>query len=207
MIGNDIVSLKVVQAEPRANNPRFLQKVLTIPEQSWLRLQPDKESALWILWALKESTYKAEFKHHRKRAFSPKSYRCYICPSSRTVKILVDNRAYSGSWSIKDGYLHALSWSADQLKSTIQFQTLRLKQKKKSSQSLELKQAMIDKMSDTLAIAPDKLQFEYEDEIPFLCEGRERLPIDISLSHHGEWGAFAFTEHHYTPALYREQFR
>ncbi|MDP5169002.1 MAG: 4'-phosphopantetheinyl transferase superfamily protein, partial [Bacteroidia bacterium] len=84
MIGNDIVSLERTGLQPRSENPRFLSRVLTAQEHQLLSQQPDKERALWTLWALKESTYKLEYRAQQRRFFAPKRYECvrWCCGAS-----------------------------------------------------------------------------------------------------------------------------
>jgi phosphopantetheinyl transferase (holo-ACP synthase) len=57
-VGNDIVAYKHARCIGKWQSENFVKKVLTPLEQKQLQLQTNKDAYLWMLWTLKEATYK-----------------------------------------------------------------------------------------------------------------------------------------------------
>lgn len=193
MIGNDIVSLKEI-GHPRSSNERFLQKVLTPQERLWLDDQTDKELALWTLWALKESSYKAHYKRYRYRSFAPKSFECRIEDQTKTASIQVAASTYQGFWQIKDEVIHAISHPSSLPKNQIWFNRLSQEVGLDSQHELSktLQHALIQEIAGRFDLPAASLSINKVAGIPFLYQENQSLPIDLSLSHHGRWGGFAY---------------
>jgi phosphopantetheinyl transferase (holo-ACP synthase) len=57
-VGNDIVAYKHARCIGKWQNENFVNKVLTLLEQTQLQVQTNKDAYLWMLWTLKEAAYK-----------------------------------------------------------------------------------------------------------------------------------------------------
>ncbi|MEM7374568.1 MAG: 4'-phosphopantetheinyl transferase superfamily protein [Bacteroidota bacterium] len=193
MIGNDIVSLAEV-GESRSTNERFLQKVLSPQERQWLDSQDDQEVALWTLWALKESSYKAHYKRYRYRSFAPKSFNCTVLPHGQTACIQVADSTYQGFWHIQDDVIHAVSHPDSLPKNQIWYnrlsQQIGVDSQRELSKSLQ--HALIVEIAQRFDLPEASLSINKLAGIPFLYQENQHLPIDLSLSHHGRWGGFAY---------------
>lgn len=57
-VGVDVVDLTRHRATSRSRDQRFLDRVFTGREQERIRVSPDPEVEVWILWAAKEAAFK-----------------------------------------------------------------------------------------------------------------------------------------------------
>lgn len=69
MVGNDIVDYGI--DEQKYRQPRFLNRVLTVKEQSYLAQSCHPNTYLWSLWAAKEAAFKALQRTENHLTFSP----------------------------------------------------------------------------------------------------------------------------------------
>lgn len=67
--GNDIVDLNEEKGRSSSFLDRYVQKICTSEEASFLREEKDFEESLWKVWALKESAFKAVNRRDRSRSF------------------------------------------------------------------------------------------------------------------------------------------
>lgn len=79
MIGNDVVDLKQARRESDWRRPGFLQRVFTPSERVCIDQAPDSNQMVWLLWSMKEASYKA----HQRRFSLPRSLdwqaqECYV---------------------------------------------------------------------------------------------------------------------------------
>ncbi len=81
MIGNDIVDLRQTRIDSDWDRPRFLKKLFTSKELELINIQPSKalqEKLVWLLWTMKEATYKVVMHTEKRRFFAPKSFQCTL---------------------------------------------------------------------------------------------------------------------------------
>ncbi len=71
MVGNDVVDLADAEAAPGANHSRFDARVFGPRERRRLQTADDARRMRWILWAAKESAYKAVRRRDPGVIFSP----------------------------------------------------------------------------------------------------------------------------------------
>ena len=197
MIGNDIVSLAEARRAHRCGDLRFLNKVCRAEEQHLLAGQHDPERAFWTLWALKESTYKLEYRLWQHRRFAPKRYLCqdWTCgntglpeqgcietPQGRYVARMVQHEEYVHAVvASSTDLLHQLSWGAALLSVTAP-----------RSQSLALREVAQQALQSTVGQSAVRISARGASEVPQVwLRGDEPGPA-LSLSHHGFWGAYAF---------------
>jgi phosphopantetheinyl transferase (holo-ACP synthase) len=72
MIGNDVVDLADRESAPLAMHPRFDERVFTAEELVWLRRHGRADRRRWMLWAAKESGFKAAKQLDPTTSFSPR---------------------------------------------------------------------------------------------------------------------------------------
>ncbi len=77
-VGNDIVDLNSPLVKEKINHERFIQRVLTANEQQFIARPDFPEHMLWVLWAAKETAYKAVSKAVPGISSAPKRYLVYI---------------------------------------------------------------------------------------------------------------------------------
>ncbi|WP_157504165.1 4'-phosphopantetheinyl transferase family protein [Flavobacterium profundi] len=70
-MGNDIVDLALAKRESNWKRKGYLNKLFTELEQNYIRTDKNQDIMVWILWSLKESTYKAYQRIQINRGFYP----------------------------------------------------------------------------------------------------------------------------------------
>ncbi len=197
MIGNDIIDRSLAQKHIRSQSSRYWQKVLNKEELIWLKKQPDTVLAFHMLWATKEASYKVIRKMGATRNFSPKS----IIVNQLTNSIYYDSLYLNvqSSW----GNIFALAKITEdsievyaaQDKSKLEaaiFCRIKLPGTTHSAQSHYTRKGLYRELRKLLALSTEKFYIQKENSIPKLYISGRKAPIDISLSHHGNWGAFGF---------------
>ena len=196
MIGNDIVSLDLVRQSPKVDQPAYLTKVLTVWEREQLNHSPDQELTLWKFWALKESAYKLEFKQFRHRYFAPKKFECRIddVNANWSEAMVRSSRGicFGKVWN-NDQVIHALVASTKAELDTIKFATTFLPSDQPAVQSRTVRHCLQKMLSSKLGVSEQEVKVRKEEGIPFVAIQDETLAFDISLSHHGQWGAVSYT--------------
>ena len=97
IIGNDIIDLEIALDKPRLKNDRFLSKVFTKNEITQIHLHPNPELAIWKMWSMKETAYKAHQRLFQLPArLDPISYECdldklYVIKDKNTYIINLEN--------------------------------------------------------------------------------------------------------------------
>jgi len=74
VIGNDIVDLTTPENRGKSGDRRFRARVCTAAEADWIDASPSPDTALWMLWAAKESAFKAALKLRPGLTFRPREY-------------------------------------------------------------------------------------------------------------------------------------
>lgn len=185
--------MAVVRKSPRAGNARFLQKVLSPSEQHWILESPDPERALWTLWALKESTYKLEFKRRPHRFFAPKRYVCkFTGPGTTHASIQTPDGLYVGRISQHAEYIHAIAGTSQASLNQVIHACVSLPSDDPSGQSIALREALEANLEQKIPDAPLRVSPPGEGSYPRIRYTTDQAGPDLSLSHHGNWGAYAY---------------
>jgi phosphopantetheinyl transferase (holo-ACP synthase) len=71
MIGNDVVDLVLAKKESNWKRKGFLNKLFTTFEQELIFNTTNQDEMVWMLWSIKESSYKAYQRINYKEGFYP----------------------------------------------------------------------------------------------------------------------------------------
>ena len=71
MIGNDVVHLATAKKESNWKRNGLLNKLFTTSEQESIKNATNQDEMVWLLWSIKESTYKAYQRIQYNRGFYP----------------------------------------------------------------------------------------------------------------------------------------
>lgn len=186
MIGNDIIDLKAAAVESNWKRPGYLDKLFSKHEQSLILNSTDQETTVWLLWAMKESSYKA---HQRKfelpRLFNPKDYRCEITAQSlgsASGTVRIKENCYDISASIDTSRIHCIASTVPK-KRILQ---------KVFSVPTDVKKELISTISILKNLAGKKISLvKAENAVPHLMYQNRALNSNFSLSSHGKFSAFA----------------
>ncbi len=187
MIGNDIVDLKLALLEDKASNLRWLNKVFVEKEIELIQNSENPNIMLWRLWSMKESAYKVAVKKSGIRAFNPKRLETEILGPWQGRINSVYGVFQVSSWIAED-YIHSIaSDSLDKMAISGQ------KTAEISDRSTDVRRSLIEHFKECKPHFSE-LNIKMNEEIPYLYSANEKLPFDISLSHHGDYIAYAFQE-------------
>ena len=182
MIGNDVVDLNLAKTESNWQRKGFLEKQFTQFEINEILSSANPFVKVWLFWSMKEAAYKCYVQEEQKRFFAPKKFSCKIVSDKEGV-VQIDSKKYFINYIMSDEYVISIA-----------------------KENLNLKMVselfFIDKNESPTKIINDKLVSFFADDIqllkndlgiPYLYQNNKKLDVAISKSHHGNYGAFAFS--------------
>lgn len=181
MIGNDIVDLQLAETESNWERKGFLEKQFTLKEQEEIKKAENPFLKVWLFWSMKEAAYKCYTQQYQIRFFAPKKIECkMISNTSAVVKIY--NETYFSKSTITGNYIHTIASKSV----SINYSSNLFLIDKKESKSIFLNRKITSLFPDNTEVLKDNFG------VPNLYQKEKKLPISISKSHHGNYGAFAF---------------
>lgn len=187
MIGNDIVSLDFAKNSKNWGNQRFLDKLFTKTEQKVIKLAQNPFVEIWKLWSLKESAYKLHVQRFNKRFYAPIQFECNFFKD----KVIVSYEDFLCNTKTlqNENFVFSLAF---QETVEIYSDCFKLQHSNYKYQSATTSQELKKAVSKYFDIAVSQLKVcKSETGIPKIYCNNQVLPIDISLSHHGYYGAFS----------------
>ncbi|SKB32256.1 phosphopantetheine--protein transferase domain-containing protein [Salegentibacter holothuriorum] len=183
MIGNDIIDLNLAHKQSNWQRQGFIQKLFTEEEQSFIECSQNRESSLWLLWSMKEAVYKAvQRKYKLDRFYNPRHFNC-------TLTQLTSEKA-RGEVSFKD---EAFETTSELFPSKIHSYTANTEfsyfSEKENIRSLLLQNIA---KHYSLPLASINISKSIQG-IPFITYLGDNLQIPFSLSHHGNYSAYALS--------------
>ncbi len=203
MIGNDIISRRVIREHPRSGNERYVKRVLTGQELEHFKNAADQELFLWISWALKESAYKVSYKENHHRFFAPKKFECRLStrqtPSAaRPSDLIFDHEistptgTYEGAVRITDAFIHALVIKDTSSLRRLYLEEVPLPTDDPEDQSTLVDDFLLKRIATALQLPPDQLELLNTRGYPFVQDKAGGQMVEVSTSHHGEWGGICY---------------
>jgi phosphopantetheinyl transferase (holo-ACP synthase) len=217
--GNDIVDPAI--SGSRHKDQRFLHRVFTAYETRIIENADNPEIMLWCLWAGKETAFKAVSKLTDPPVFSHRRFKHKIFDwqSSRSGITAEGTVAYENyktriSWHANQKVIHAVGKLSDNDRqpvceiysgySDIQSVEQSTKFTSAERESIRFPEAALVRskckkaISATTGFAVDRLQIlrpVRDNKLlpPYLLVDDKPSDIDISLTHHGRWVAWAYS--------------
>ncbi|WP_080053849.1 4'-phosphopantetheinyl transferase family protein [Spirosoma aerolatum] len=196
MIGNDIVDLTQARKESNWQRKGFFQKLFTAHEQYLINTADDPERMVWLLWSMKESAYKANFRQTSLRRFAPQKISCQLTAITETEATgsVFYELTYQAKTILTSTYIASLAFSVAN-SSNVQQQTIHLDRTARLYQSVQVRQKLLQYCSWKLSVpASDILLSQQANGIPDLIVAQsdsQSMIIPVSISHHGGYGSFA----------------
>ncbi len=193
MVGNDVVDLRDSDARSDSLHPRFDARVFTPAERLALERSEDATRQRWRLWSAKEAAYKVARKLDASSTFSPSRFEVELDGDARGT-VCYRGRRFAVRVLEQDGGLHALATPEAALDTELvhAFERLpagaRLLPRELGRAARRL---ACERIAPRLGVAAADLEVRKRERIPELWLADEPLPVDLSLSHHGELVAFA----------------
>lgn len=189
-VGNDVVDLRDPEVRPGASHPRFDTRVFTSSERARIQAAAAAERIRWTLWAAKESAFKVARKLDDSLPFHPRRF---------VIRELTDARAEviheaAGRFRIwleeAQDWVHAVAVPAGESTAPERkpFTALAVLDEARASAadlSERVRELVRDALAPLVSVDPAGLRIVTVDRIPEIRVGDGRLPVDLSLSHHG----------------------
>ena len=189
MIGNDIVDLNVALVESNWQRKGFLSKIFTADEQELILNVKDSFKMVWLLWSMKESTYKVYEQQYGKRFFAPKKFQCKLSTESRGT-VLINEEVYSTKSKINNDYIStiAISKSDDKVISA-NFELEDGSYKTQHSESYGKLKLEIS-LENNCSVKEINIK-KNNIGVPKLFLNNKKLSTSFSISHHGNYGSYS----------------
>jgi len=174
VLGTDIVDLKRAATESNWQRKGWLAKQFTPKEISWIKESEDSDKMVWRLWSMKESAYKVIIKEEQKAFFAPIKLQCKLQNDTAGLVLFQEHQVLVQTES-NNQYIYTFATN------------------EKRPISLECIQGIQD-------LAERELNMECSCKkndmgIPELYHNNKKIKADISISHHGRFGSYAFLRH------------
>ncbi len=187
MLGNDVVDLADAEAAPGANHPRFDARVFRPQERRLLQTAGDARRMRWILWAAKESAYKAVRRCDPGAIFSPVRFEVALDAGLRGCV-----RHPAGALEVRielfGDCVHALAAAAPHAPETLLRGVAVVEGGDPGERVRALALAALAQHFDT---APGALSIGRVGRIPQLLLHGAASACPLSLAHHGRFAAWA----------------
>ncbi len=189
MVGNDIVDLKQAALESNWQRKGFLNKVFTKKEKRYIQNSKDPFLMVWQLWSMKESAYKINVQQYQYRFFNPKKIECTLLDKVEDL-VKINDDCYTTCSNINNAFIYTVAAlkNSDKIQSKYfkidnsdykdQHQTCKTKLKEAVSQLHNMKNESIKIEKSILGI-------------PKLFKNGKSLEMVCSITHHGNYGAYA----------------
>jgi phosphopantetheinyl transferase (holo-ACP synthase) len=179
MLGNDVVDL----ADVAGSHPRFAARVFTAAERALI--DADAEMC-GVVWAAKESAYKAARKAERSTVFSPVRFVVDLDGAERAT-VTAGGRRFTVDLVRTADWVHAVARAAEDPPAAACTAVGRVPAG--TSDSDAVRRLAVDTL--TRALDLDGLAIGRDGGVPRLLRHGRPLAADLSLSHHGRFAAFA----------------
>ncbi|MEE8475925.1 MAG: 4'-phosphopantetheinyl transferase superfamily protein [Myxococcota bacterium] len=206
MIGNDVVDLGDLETRPGAQHPRFDARVFAPSERRALEDGEADNGLRWILWAAKESAFKAARREDESTVFAPSQFVVELDPDLRG-RVRHRGRDYAVRVSVDRDRVHAVATDlrAGALRAGCRLLTAHDIRTGVSSRAA--REFAASEIARLLAVSASHLRFRRRGRIPELHpSGSARSELDsarlarlenslgrlaVSISHHGRFVAYA----------------
>jgi len=194
LVGNDVVDLHDPQSQPEALHPRFDARVFSLGEREALGASSSPHSLRWSLWAAKESAYKLAKKLDAAVRFLPRDF--LVRPLAEGQALVVHE---TGSFEVRlersDEWVHAVATliMANGL-STHRLVSAGIEPlgAPGADASRTVRELARSDLSSRMNLPPRLVRIAEDRGIPVALWRNLRLPVDLSLSHHGRFVAWAW---------------
>ena len=209
LVGYDVVDLHDPESRPAALHNRFDVRVFTSDEREILSASASAHELRWTLWAAKESAYKVAKKLDRGVRFLPKDFVVRRIGGGRAVVVHeathFDVRLHrTGEW-VSAVATHmaadaasvmaadAASVVAADARRPVRAGVERL-ERNGADPSRTVRELACVSLALRMNLPPGEIRIAADRGIPVALWRNRRLPVDLSLSHHGRFTAWAWRE-------------
>ena len=192
MIGNDIIDLDCTRATTNWRRRGFLQKVFNPAERQIIDDSEDAFLAVWRLWSMKGAAYKA-YLQQGGLAFNSALRISISIKNSRMGTAQINHFSSQVFTEFSDQYL--LSYTQTKPQTLPSHQVFKLHNADPQSQSRETRKKLFLHLASRYQLEETELSLlKNSQNLPKIYFNSQELRFDVSLSHHGYFGAFSIAE-------------
>ena len=188
MIGKDVVDLSHPGVQPGARHVRFDARVFDRSEREALATSGAPDRLRWMYWAAKEAAYKVVKKLDGATVWSPRRFKVEL-DANLTGHVLHEGRKLPVLIEQDGAHVHAIASDTEPSSDAQRWQVGQLVVGEE--EGLAARALAITGLAPTLGLDTTSLRFGRRGRIPLLYQGGELVEIDLSLSHHGGFVAWA----------------
>ncbi len=190
MIGNDIVDLNLACINSRWKEQRFLDKLFTKEEQTFILKDKLRHQNIWMLWSMKESAHKIHARSLTSSIFNPKIYCCEMI-SETTGMVSFEGKTVFTTTNCNLNLIYTTAYGQDTLKISEYAVLEGISQKGKSELIID---KAVQAFAELKSISKASISVEKNNfGVPRFLVNNDIQPIALSLTHHGQYGGFAIS--------------
>lgn len=182
MIGNDVVDLKRALQDSNWQRKGYLEKLFSREEQHRIACAADPNQMVWLLWSMKEASYKVHFRQHLVRSFQPQKISCtpdVIEENTAHGHVEYDGQLYFSRSRLTEYFIHTVS-----VAQPVHFKGVKIKFDRVCDVNLDQFLKKNDLQAYSI-IKDDHL-------IPTLLNRDTGERLFLSISHHGRYLSLAY---------------
>jgi phosphopantetheinyl transferase (holo-ACP synthase) len=202
MLGNDVIDLRDPESDPASLSPRFDARVFSAAERSRIAAAAEGKRMRWSLWAAKEASYKLARKRDPRVVFSPVRFEVSFIDAARPTEAVVSGPGMRFDVSLEqdDHWIHAIAHfegeAADDAVHAVgcvaQEDPEATDGPAHAAPGRAVRALACRILADRCALPLGALSVQKRGRVPsMVVGGAEPIEIDLSLSHHGDFVAFA----------------
>ena len=206
MLGNDVVDLMDPDARPETFRARFDQRVFDACERRLIAQSEDPHARRWVHWAAKEAAFKLARQVDAGFVFAPSKLVAHFADPSSLGDGRLERRGFlelpGGPLAFGLGALelrseetseriHVLAVPRGADWDAVRFAVERVGDE--SEASVVVRRLAVDGVARELGIDRDRILIGRDGRVPTVEVDGARIPMALSLSHHGAWVACATT--------------
>ena len=191
MLGNDVVDLGDPESRAESRHPRFDARVFDETERALIAASMEGERERWLIWAAKESAYKAARKEDPRTIFAPSRF-VVRREGHGQLGVAVDDRDFRIDVRADAAHVHAVArrvgdppWALCTAVASF------APAAGDATASVAVRRLAIATLAAGLGVPAADLAIRREGRIPTLWFRGRRTGADLSLAHHGRFVAFA----------------
>ncbi|MFT5443033.1 MAG: phosphopantetheinyl transferase (holo-ACP synthase) [Myxococcota bacterium] len=197
MVGNDVVDLHDSDASAAHYRGGFDARVFTDGERQRIERAPVRAAERWRLWAAKEASYKLARQRDSKTIFSPKAFEVQTAPDTEVdvERVVHAASTYLVTLDATASRIHAIAVRGDNANANIVSGVAAMADGACSrNEGDAVRRLACDEIAKQFDLPREGLEIRKDGKLPRLYQANKRLPLSLSLSHHGSWLAFACTD-------------
>jgi phosphopantetheine--protein transferase-like protein len=192
-VGNDVVDMADPEARLSGLHPRFVERVFTAAERAALETSPSPHRLHWALWAAKESAYKARKRREPDTVFSPREFEIELSllpppggEGQAMGRAVHRGEVFALEVRVDATSVHAVATGpADAAGARVLWRV----EGAAGDPGLAARRLAASAISAALGLDPAGVRIVGRP--PVAVDRDHRIEVDVSLSHHGRFVAFA----------------